>query len=126
MKKIVVLLLALFIAVGITATFAGTDTSNGATAHPSIDPNALYLPAGHPAITLPAGHEGVTVVNLPEGHPAVPVTLPAGHPALNLPPCHPAIPTSCAPVTDPCIEEPECSPCTDSEPPECSPCTDLT
>lgn len=86
MKKQLVLLLAILMTVGITATFAGD--LNSETQHPIIDPNAIYLPAGHPA---------------------VPVELPAGHPAVTVPCGHPEIPTATTP-TEPCCEEPCCEP----------------
>ncbi|MDD1764313.1 MAG: hypothetical protein LUQ70_06320 [Methanobacteriaceae archaeon] len=112
MKKQLLLLLAILMTVGITATFAGNlDTP---TQHPIIDPNAIYLPAGHPTDLLPAGHPAVTIINLPEGHPAVTVELPAGHPAVTVPCGHPEIsiantPTepTCEPApTEICCEEP--------------------
>ena len=114
MKKQLVLLLAILMTVGITATFAGD--LNSETQHPIIDPNAIYLPAGHPAITLPEGHPAVTIINLPEGHPAVPVELPAGHPAVTVPCGHPEIPIATTP-TEPCCEEPCCEePCCEPAP----------
>jgi hypothetical protein len=103
LKKQLIVLLAILMAVGITATFAGNQDTP--TQHPIIDPSAIYLPAGHPTDLLPCEHPAVTIINLPEGHPAVPVELPAGHPAITVPCGHPEIPIANTP-TEVCCEEP--------------------
>ena len=100
-KQYLILLLALFVAVGVTASFAITSSTNGATAHPAIVQNAIYLPFSHTTNILPATHPPVTILNLPKDHQAVPIKLPPGHQTITLPAGHEGVQVIYHPAIDP-------------------------